>query len=129
MIVAGNSATFHDAPHFAGGIVPGDGIFTTWAYRAGPARAEAMLLDPQPVSATTAKWWGVVAEVVADGKSTARAVEIAKTYLKKPEVTRRNARIHFVQPLKIALIQQTGYGLSLEGASAAALVKSFKAAK
>src|SRR3979409_1562334 len=34
VIVAGEGATFHDVPHFAGGIVPGDGIFTTWSYRA-----------------------------------------------------------------------------------------------
>ena len=27
VIVAGEGATFHDLPHFAGGIVPGDGIF------------------------------------------------------------------------------------------------------
>jgi enoyl-CoA hydratase/carnithine racemase len=35
VIVAGEGATFNDLPHFAGGIVPGDGIFTTWSYRAG----------------------------------------------------------------------------------------------
>src|SRR5262249_40705710 len=35
VIVAAEGATFHDVPHFAGGIVPGDGIFTTWSYRAG----------------------------------------------------------------------------------------------
>ena len=35
VIVAAEGATFHDIPHFAGGIVPGDGIFTTWSYRAG----------------------------------------------------------------------------------------------
>jgi enoyl-CoA hydratase/carnithine racemase len=35
MIVTGEGATFHDVPHFAGGIVPGDGIFTAWSYRAG----------------------------------------------------------------------------------------------
>jgi len=119
----------HDAPHFAGGIVPGDGIFTAWSYRVGPTRAEAMLFDPKPISAATAKEWGAVTEVVPDGRATARAFEIANAYLKKPEVTRRNTRIHFVQPLKLALIQQTGYGLSLEGASASALVKSFKPAK
>jgi enoyl-CoA hydratase/carnithine racemase len=129
VIVAGQSASFNDAPHFAGGIVPGDGIFTAWAYRAGAGRAEAFLLDPKPISATTAKDWGVVSEVVADGRAVARAQELAAVYLKKPEVTRRNTRIHFAYPLKLALIQQTGYGLSLEGASAAALVKSFKAAK
>ena len=58
-------ATFHDVPHFAGGIVPGDGIFTTWSYRAGPARAEAFLLNP--LAARTAHAWGVVAEVVPNG--------------------------------------------------------------
>src|SRR5256885_2091162 len=35
VIVAGEGATFNDLPHFAGGIVPGDGIFTMWSYRAG----------------------------------------------------------------------------------------------
>src|SRR5580693_2931678 len=45
VIVAGESATFHDVPHFAGGIVPGDGIFTAWSYRAGAGRAEAFLLN------------------------------------------------------------------------------------
>jgi len=129
VIVAGSRPTFHDAPHVAGGIVPGDGIFTAWSYRVGPTRAEAMLFDPKPISAATAKEWGAVTEVVPGGRATARAFEIANAYLKKPEVTRRNTRIHFVQPLKLALIQQTGYGLSLEGASASALVKSFKPAK
>ena len=51
VIVAGEGATFHDIPHFAGGIVPGDGIFTTWSYRAGAGRAEAFLLNPQPLTA------------------------------------------------------------------------------
>ena len=129
VIVAGNSASFHDVPHFAGGIVPGDGIFTAWSYRAGAGRAEAFLLDPKPISAKTAQDWGVVSEVVADGRATARSFEIASAYLTGPEVTRRNTRIHFVQPLKLALIQQTGYSLSLEGASASALVKSLKAPK
>jgi enoyl-CoA hydratase/carnithine racemase len=129
VIVAGSSATFHDTPHFAGGIVPGDGIFTAWSYRVGPTRAEGFLLDPKPISAATAKEWGAVTEVVPNGRATARAYELAAMYLKKPEVTLRNTRIHFVQPLKLALIQQTGYGLSLEGASASALVKSINATK
>lgn len=127
VVIAGKSATFNDAPHFAGGIVPGDGIFTTWAYRAGAGRAEALLLDPKPFSAADAKQWGLASEVVADGHSVGRARELADVYLAKPEVTRRNTRAFFMQPLKIALVQQTGYGLTLEGSSASALVKSFKA--
>ena len=51
VVVAGRSVTFNDLPHFAGGIVPGDGIFTTWSYRAGAGRTESFLLNPEPISA------------------------------------------------------------------------------
>src|SRR6184192_1850515 len=127
VIVAGEGATFHDIPHFAGGIVPGDGIFTTWSYCAGAGRAEAFLLNPQPLPARTAQEWGVVAEVVPNGKALGRAQELAELYLKAPEVTRRNTRVHFMQPLKERIVREVGYGLSLEGASAADLVKSMQA--
>src|SRR6266436_6448825 len=126
IIVAGEGATFHDVPHFAGGIVPGDGIFTTWSYRAGAGRAEAFLLNPQPLTAAVAHRWGVVAEVVPNGRALSRAQELARQYLKVPEVTRRNSRIHFIQPLKERIVREVGYGLSLEGASAADLVKSMQ---
>jgi len=126
-IVAGESASFHDLPHFAGGIVPGDGIYTAWSYRAGPGRAEAWLLAPRPLSARTAEQWGVVAEVVPDGSALARARALAALYLKAPETTRRNTRIHFIQPLKERLVREVGYGMSLEGASADALIQSIKA--
>ena len=126
VIVAAEGATFSDLPHFAAGIIPGDGIFTTWSYRAGPSRTEAFLLNPQPISARTAYEWGVVAEVVPNGKALSRAQELAKLYLKAPEVTRRNTRVHFIQPLKERIVREVGYGLSLEGASAADLVKSIE---
>jgi enoyl-CoA hydratase/carnithine racemase len=126
VIVAGESATFNDLPHFAGGIVPGDGIFTAWSYRAGAGRAEAFLLNPHPVTARTAYEWGVVAEVVPNGKALDRARELASLYLKAPEVTRRNTRAHFIQPLKERIVHEVGYGLSFEGASAADLVKSMQ---
>jgi enoyl-CoA hydratase/carnithine racemase len=124
VIVASEGATFNDLPHFIGGSVPGDGIFTTWSYRAGAGRAEAFLLNPHPLSARAAYEWGVVAEVVSNGKALSRARELASQYLKASEVTRRNTRAHFIQPLKERIVREVGYGLSLEGASAAALVKS-----
>ena len=129
VIVAGEAATFHDLPHFAGGVVPGDGIFTTWSYRAGAGRAEAFLLNPQPVTARIAHDWGVVAEIVPNGKTLSRARELAALYLKAPEVTRRNTRVHFIHPLKERIVREVGYGLSLEGASAADLVKAIQAAE
>ncbi|MBU6372643.1 MAG: enoyl-CoA hydratase/isomerase family protein [Alphaproteobacteria bacterium] len=129
VIVAGQGATFNDLPHYAGGIVPGDGIFTTWAYRAGPGRAEAFLLNPFPLTAQKAADWGVVAEVTPNGRALTRAKELAAIYLKAPEVTRRNTRAHFIQPLKEKIVREVGYGLSLEGASAADLVESFSEKK
>ena len=124
VIVAAEGATFQDVGHFAVGVTPGDGVFTTWSYRAGAGRAEAFLLNPHPLPALTAQEWGVVAEVVPNGKAVARARELADLYLRAPEVTRRNTRIHFIQPLKERVVREVGYGLSLEGASSAALVKS-----
>ena len=128
VIVAAEGATFQDVAHFAAGVVPGDGIFTAWSYRAGAGRAEAFLLNPQPLTARTAHEWGVVGEVVANGKALSRARELAALYLKAPEVTRRDTRVHFIQPLKERIVREVGYGLSVEGASAAALVKSMQAA-
>ena len=71
VIVAAEGATFQDVAHFSAGVAPGDGIFTTWSYRAGAGRAEAFLLNPQPLPARTAHEWGVVAEVVPNGKALA----------------------------------------------------------
>jgi enoyl-CoA hydratase/carnithine racemase len=127
VVVAADGATFQDVAHFSAGVAPGDGIFTTWSYRAGAGRAEAFLLNPQPLPAHTAHEWGVVAEVVPNGKALTRARELAELYLKAPEVTRRNTRIHFIQPLKERIVREVGYGLSLEGASSAALVKAMRA--
>src|SRR5579864_4113682 len=129
VIVAAEGATFQDVAHFAVGVAPGDGVFTTWRYRAGPGRAEAFLLNPQPLTARIAHEWGVVAEVVSKGKALSRARELGELYLKAPEVTRRNTRVHFIQPLKERIVREVGYGLSLEGASAAVLVKSRQAAR
>ena len=127
VIVASEGATFQDVAHFVNGVAPGDGIFTTWSYRAGAGRAEAFLLNPKPLPARTAQEWGVVAEVVPNGKALDRARELAEQYLKAPEVTLRNTRIHFIQPLKERIVKEVGYGLSLESASVADLVKSTQA--
>jgi enoyl-CoA hydratase/carnithine racemase len=124
VVVAAKTATFNDLAHLASGIVPGDGIFTVWSYRAGAGRAEAFLLDPQPIGAATAAEWGVVAHIVDDGKAVEKARELAALYLKHPDLTRRSTRIHFVQPLKERIVREVGYGLALEGASITALVQS-----
>src|SRR6202035_865401 len=95
VIVAAEGATFEDVAHFSQGVAPGDGIFTTWSYRAGAGRAEAVLLNLRPLTAQTAHECGVVAEVVPTGSALSGARERAKLYCKAPEVARRNTRVHF----------------------------------
>src|SRR5258706_486628 len=70
---------------------------------------------------------GVMEEVEPKDKALPGAGKLAKLYLKAPEVTRRNTRVHFIQPLKERIVREVGYGLSLEGASVADLVKSMEA--
>jgi len=50
-------------------------------HRAGAGRAEAFLLNPQPMPARTAREWGVVAEVVRNGKALNRAAGIGRVVL------------------------------------------------
>src|SRR5256886_5455179 len=90
VIVAADGATFQDVAHFAVGVAPGDGVFTTWSYRAGPGRAEAFLLNPQPLTARMAHEWGGVAEVVPKGKALSQARELGELFLKAPEVDRKS---------------------------------------
>ena len=124
VIVAAEGATFADEPHFQAGIVPGDGVFTLWAYRAGPGRAQRLTLLPETVPARTARDWGVVAEVVPDGEALNRARQIASGWVEgRPPLTLRHTRAHFVQPLKVRLAKRLGRGLALEGASVRALVR------
>ncbi len=68
-----------------------------------------------------------MSHVVEDGQAVAKARSLAAIYLKQPETTRRSSRIHFVQPLKERIVREVGYGLALEGASAAALVQQMTA--
>jgi enoyl-CoA hydratase/carnithine racemase len=76
VIVAAEGAAFQNVGHFAGGVVPGDGIFTIRGYRAGAARA--FLLNPQPLPARTTYEWGVVAEIVPDGSALSRGARAGR---------------------------------------------------
>ena len=69
----------------------------------------------------------MVSYVTEDGGTVDFARKLAATYLKQPEVTRRNSRIHFIQPLKERIVREVGYGLALEGASANALLQQMTA--
>lgn len=69
----------------------------TWSYRAGAGWAESFPLNPLPLTAGVAHEFGVVGEAVADAKALGRTRWPA-SILNAPEVTRRNTRVHFIQP-------------------------------
>ena len=123
VIVAAEGATFQDVGHFAVGVYAG-GRNLYNVELSGWGRSSRGIPAQPTLPARSAYEWGVVAEVVPNGKAVARARELADLYLRAPEVTRRNTRIHFIQPLKERIVREVGYGLSLEGASSADLVKS-----
>jgi enoyl-CoA hydratase/carnithine racemase len=63
------------------------------------------------ITTRTAYEWGVVAEVVPNGKALSRSQELAKLYLKAPEVTRPNTRVHFIQPLKERIVREVAISI------------------
>jgi len=105
VIVAGR-VRLPRCPALRGGIVPGDGIFTAWSYRAGAGRARRSCSTHKPLKAQTAPRMGVIAEVVPNGKALIEHGN-GQTVLEAPEVTRRNTRVHFIQPLKSALSEKS----------------------
>ena len=124
VIVAGEGATFQDVAHYAVGVAPGDGIFTTWSYRAGAGRAEAFLLNPQPLPAPILHMNG---ESLQRSYRTARRRRALGNWPIYTCGFRRRAGIRAFTSfnrLKERIVREVGYGLSLEGASSADLVKS-----
>jgi enoyl-CoA hydratase/carnithine racemase len=69
IILATPSTVFQDEPHFASGIVPGDGVHLLWQEAIGPIRGRYFILTHQELDAQTAKDWGTVNEIVAGGQA------------------------------------------------------------
>ena len=68
--------------------------------RAGPGRAEAFLLNPQPLPARTAYEWGVVAEVVANGNGEVSARIPGTGRFVACRYKSASSRARAIQPLK-----------------------------
>lgn len=85
----------------------------------GSLRGRHFLLTRQVLDAETAKDWGVVNEIVPADKLLARAHEIADGIAALPPLTSRYTRIALTQRLKRLVDEGLGYGLALEGISAA----------
>ena len=119
IVLATPETIFQDKPHFDFGIVPGDGVNLLWPEVIGSVRGRYFILTRQELDAKTAKDWGAVNEIVAADQLLVRAREIADGLAKLPPLTTRYTRIALTQKLRRIIDEGVGYGLALEGISAA----------
>lgn len=127
IILATPQTVFQDKPHFEFGIVPGDGVHSLWPEVLGSIRGRYFLLTRQVLDAETAKDWGVVNEVLPADQLLSRAHEIADGIAALPPLTSRYTRIALTQKLRRIVEESVGYGLALEGISAAAVARTMAA--
>lgn len=124
IVLATPSTLFQDKPHFEFGIVSGDGVQLLWQEAIGTIRGRYFILTRQELDAETAKAWGAVNEIVAADKLLARAREIAEGLAKLPPLATSYTRIAMTQKLRRIIDEGVGYGLALEGISAADVARS-----
>lgn len=127
IILATPETVFQDKPHFDFGIVPGDGVNLLWPEVIGSIRGRYFILTRQVLDAATAKDWGVVNEIVPADRLLARAHEIAEGIATLPPLTSSYTRIALTQKLRRIVDEGAGYGLALEGISAAEVARSMAA--
>lgn len=119
IVLATPATIFQDKPHFEFGIVPGDGVHLLWQEAIGTVRGRYFILTRQQLDAETARQWGAVNEIVPADRLLPRAREIAEELAKLPPLTTRYTRIALTQRLRRIVDEGVGYGLALEGISAA----------
>jgi enoyl-CoA hydratase/carnithine racemase len=115
IVLASETATFQDAPHFPNGVVAGDGVHIVWPLLLGPNRGRYFLLTGQEISAEEALRLDFVGEVLPADQLLPRAHELAQQLADKPITTLR-----YTQRLKRHLLDDLGYGLMLESRAAIA---------
>ncbi len=124
IVLATPETVFQDKPHFDFGIVPGDGVNLLWPEVVGSIRGRHFILTRQVLDAQTAKEWGAVNEIVPADQLLVRAHDIAASLAALPPLTARYTRIALTQKLRRIVDEGAGYGLALEGISAAEVARN-----
>lgn len=124
IVLATPDTVFQDKPHFAFGIVPGDGIHSLWPEIIGSIRGRTFVLTQQMLTSEEAKALGVIGEIVMRDDLLDRARAIAGRIAELPPLTASYTRVALTQKLRRIVDESVGYGLALEGISAADLARS-----
>jgi enoyl-CoA hydratase/carnithine racemase len=118
IVLASDTATIQDEPHFGNGVAPGDGVHVMFPLLLGPTRGRYFLLTQQTLGAAQALDLGLVNEVHPRGAVLARAHELAANIASKPALAVRYARMLMTQQLKRMFDEALPLGLAVEGLSA-----------
>lgn len=123
IVVATPETVFQDMPHAAFGIAPNDGVHLLWPKMIGSIRGRYFVLTQQKLDAAEGKSLGVVNEIVPADQLLSRAHAIAATIAKQPPLTTKYTRIGLTQRLRRVIDEGIGYGLALEGITAAEVAR------
>ena len=115
IVLAATTAAFQDSAHYAGGLVPGDGVHVVFPLVMGYNRARYFLLTGQTLNAEEAQRVGVVNEVLAAEKLLPRAWELARQLMRQPDANRRHTRLLITEIMRRQIGELLPYGLALEG--------------
>lgn len=115
IVIAADHAYFQDAPHFPGGLVPGDSMQVVWPMLLGPNRGRYFLLTGQKLHAVEALQTGVVGEVLPAPEVMPRALELAAQLARQNPILLRHTRHVLTRPWKRAMAEDLHLGLALEG--------------
>ncbi len=118
IVIAADTATFQDSPHYMTGLVPGDGAQVAWTHVLGPNRGRYFLLTGQTLDAQTALEMGAVNEVLPKDQALERGRELAGIIAKQPFLTRRYSRVVLIRRIKKIMQEDLELGLALEGLAA-----------
>jgi enoyl-CoA hydratase/carnithine racemase len=118
IVIAADTASFADTPHFPSGLAPGDGIQTVLTALLGPNRARYHMLTGTPITPAQALDWGLVAEQLPAHQVLARAQELASQFAAKNPLVLRYTRQIFMQPFRLAFAQLLVHGMALENVGA-----------
>ena len=124
VVIATAETIFQDKPHFAFGVVPGDGVHSLWPEVIGSIRGRTFVLTQQIIGAEEAKQLGVISEIVPRDRLLPRAHEIGERIASLPPLTASYSRLAITQKLRRIIDETVTLGLALEGISAADVARS-----